>query len=347
MDGFAFERPSALGWLWLAGAVALVAWWAWRRRRADLGRLADRKLLGEIAPDWRPGRRLLRDGLGVAALAFLALALMDPRWGATYEEVRRRGLDVIFVLDTSRSMLARDARPDRLTRSKQFISDAVEAMAGDRVGLVTFAGVPKLASPLTLNYQAFRLVLDETSTQDSARGGSMLGDAIRLAAASFTDDEKAGKAIVVLSDGEDMESFPVEAAENALAERGARVFTIGLGDANEGARIPVAGEGPETRWLLHEGEEVWSRLNPDVLTETALAGGGAYIPAGTAQVDMAEVYDAVIAAAGRRDFEQGTVRRATPRFQLFAGVALALLVAESLLGILAARRKPRWNGGVA
>jgi len=345
MDGFAFERPSAIAWLWLAGAMALVAWWAWRRRRADLARIAERPLLAAIGPGLRPGRRLVRDGLTVAALALLAISLMDPRWGATYEEVRRRGIDVLFVLDTSRSMLARDARPDRLTRAKQFISDSVDAMAGDRVGLVTFAGVPMLASPLTLNYQAFRLTLDETSTQDSARGGSMLGDAIRLAASSFTDDEKAGKAIVVLSDGEDMESFPVEAAENALAERGARTFTIGLGDANDGARIPVAGEGAATRWLVHEGQEVWSKLNPQVLTETALAGGGAYIPAGTAQVDMAEVYDAVIAAAGRRDFEQGTVRRATPRFPWFAGVAFALLVAESLLALFGSRKIPA--GGAA
>lgn len=344
MDGFTFERPSAIAWLWLAGAVALVAWWAWRRRRRDLERLADRRLRAHVAPGFAPGRRLLRDALAVGALALLAVSLMDPRWGATLEEVRRRGIDVIFVLDTSRSMLARDAKPDRLTRARQFISDAVEAMAGDRVGLVTFAGVPKLASPLTLNYGAFRLALEETSTEDSDRGGSMLGDAIRLAAGSFTDDEKAGKAIVVLSDGEDMESFPVEAAENAFEERGARVFTIGLGNDGEGARIPVSGEGSSTRWLVYEGQEIWSKLNPQVLTETALAGGGAYIPAGTAQVDMAEVYDAVIAASGRRDFEQGTVRRATPRFPWFAGIALALLVADAIVGIVAARRSSPAGG---
>jgi len=341
MDGFTFEQPAAIRWLWLAAFAALLAWWGWRQRHRALARLADPSLRATVAPGFRPGRRLVRDGLTVGAIALLAFSLMDPRWGATYEEVRRRGMDVVFIVDVSRSMLARDAKPDRLTRAKQFVADAVEGMAGDRVGLVAFAGGATLASPLTLNYGAFRLALEELTPLDSLRGGSMLGDAIRLAAASFTDTEPGGKAIVILSDGEDMESFPAEAAAKAYGDAGIRVFTIGLGDATDGARIPIGGEGAATRWLVFEGQEVWSRMDPDTLTAIALAGDGAFVPAGTAQVDMAEVFDAVIAASGRRDLEQGTVRRATPRFAWFAGVALVLLVLEGLLAVTgwrAARR---------
>ncbi len=273
------------------------------------------------------------------ALAVLAGALVDPRAGSTREEVRRSGIDVFFVIDISRSMLAEDAAPNRLGRAKQLVLDALDHMAGDRVGLVAFAGTPSMRSPLTLNYGAFRLALNELAPQDAARGGSLLGDAIRLAAESFTDDVKGGKAIVVLSDGEDMDSFPAEAARKAFEEKGIRTYTIGIGDAGDGARIPVSRDRQGQVWLTHEGQEVWTKLNPSVLTQTALAGNGAYIPAGTSLVDMAEVWDSTVAAVGRRDFETQIVTRATPQYGWLVGLALVLLVAEMLVPV-ARRTRP-------
>jgi Ca-activated chloride channel family protein len=327
---FAIEQPHAIHWLWAVLAAALLVWFATARRRRAAQRWADHPLFVRIAPTFSLARPLLRGALATLAMAALAAALLDPRLGSIEAPIERKGVDVVFVVDVSRSMLAEDATPNRLGRAKQLIRDAFERMAGDRVGLVAFAGQPSLQSPLTLNDDMFLMALDELGPRDSARGGSMLGDAIRTAAAAFTDEVKGGKAIVVLTDGEDMDSFPVEAARKAFDEKGIRTYTIGLGNAADGARIPVRTDGKRT-WLVHEGQEVWSKMNPTLLTEIALAGGGAFIPAGTSVVDMGTVYDATVAAVGRRDYGTVTAKRPFPQFQWLVGVALALLVAEACL----------------
>lgn len=323
-------QPFAFHWIWLALGAALLVWFAYRGRRRAAARWADAPLFARIAPRasvWRP---VVRGVLVVLTLAALALAMVDPRAGSTTEEVRRRGIDVYFVVDVSRSMLAEDVAPNRLDRSKQLVLDTLDRLGGDRAGLIAFAGTSSIRSPLTLNYGALRLAVNELAPQDADRGGSLLGDAIRLAADSFTDEVKSGKAIVVLSDGEDMESFPVEAARKAYADRGIRVYTIGLGDSRDGARIPALVDGQRS-WLVHEGQEVWSKMDPSLLTETALAGGGAFVPAGTTHVDMAEVWDATVDAVGRRDFETQLVTRAAPQFGWFVMLALGLLIAEWLV----------------
>lgn len=335
---FVFEQPTGFQWLWAVVAAALLLWFAEASRRRAALRWADARLLPRLTGGVALARGIARPVLVVAALAALATGLADPRAGAVTEQVRRSGIDVFFVIDVSRSMLAEDVKPDRLARARQLVSDALDRMRGDRVGLIAFAGTAVIVSPLTQNFTALRLSLEELSPMASDRGGSLLGDAIRLAAESFTDEAKSGKAIVVLSDGEDMESFPVEAARDAFAQRGARTFTIGIGDPREGARIPVV-EGGRRAWLMHEGREVWTKMDPRVMTEIALAGDGAFIPAGTSLVDMNEIYDQTIGSVARRDYDAESVTRASPQFQWFAGAALILLLVETLLP--ARRRAPR------
>jgi Ca-activated chloride channel family protein len=254
--------------------------------------------------------------------------------------VQRRGLDAIFVVDVSRSMLAGDATPSRLDRARQFVIDASEALQGDRVGLVDFAGSATLRVPLTLNYAAFRQAVQNLEPKGASRGGSMLGEAIRMAANSFPTADKGARAVIVLSDGEDMGSEPAKAAAEALESLGVRVFTVGIGDSRDGARIPVTGTDGQRRYLVHDGQEVWSRMNPDTLREIAQAGGGAFVPAGTAQLDMAAVYRDSLAGLDRVDQEASLVKRQTPRFQWFAGAALVLLVLESLVTDRRARKEP-------
>ena len=330
-----FEHPESLEWLWLVALVGIVAAWSFGARRRSLARFADHPLLQRLAPHLSSFRPVLRSVLSISALLLLVLALADPRWGVRYIEADRRGMDVIFVVDVSRSMLAGDATPSRLDRSKLFIEEAVDAMAGDRVGLVDFAGEPSVRSPLTLNYDALKTSLTEISPRSASRGGSMLGDAIRTAADSFPDDEPGGKAIVVLSDGEDMDSFPVEAAAAAWRDHGARVFTVGIGDDDEGARIPVLVNGQES-WLRYEGQEVWSRMDPELLATVAEAGGGVFVPAGTSLVDLGEFFDDWISTIDLRDGSSAVTRQRTPRFRWFAVPALALLV---LSGLIAERRR--------
>jgi Ca-activated chloride channel family protein len=256
---------------------------------------------------------------------------MDPRWGMQVEQVQRNGLDVIFVMDVSRSMLANDATPSRLERAKQFALDASEALDGDRVGLVDFAGTPAMRTPLTLNYAAFRQAVQNLEPKAAARGGSMLGEAIRMAANSFPAGDKGAKAIIVLSDGEDMDSKPADAAKAAFEEFGVRTFTVAIGDPRDGARIPVMGADGQRRYLVHDGQEVWSKMNPDTMRDIAQAGGGAFVPAGTAQLDMAAMYRDSLGNLDRIDQESSLVKRQTPRFQWFAAAALVLLAVESLI----------------
>jgi len=340
LSEFEFSRPAAAAWLWLVAAVAAIALWRSAARRRLLERFAEAPLLQRIAPTTSAARPMVRIALAVAAMALLVLALLDPRWGFQYEEVERRGLDCFFVVDVSRSMLAEDASPNRLERAKAFIEDGLEALAGDRVGLIAYAGSAAIRCPLTLNHDLLRMAVAELGPESAPRGGSMLGDAIRLAGESFSDTAPGGKVIVVIADGEDQDSFPVEAAAKVHGDLGVRIFTVGIGDAREGARIPV--DTPRGRqWLMHEGREVWTRMDERTLREVAAVAGGTFFPAGTRTIDMQEALERSLADLDRFAQQSTTIRRSTPRFQWFAGLALILLVAESLLS----DRRGGWLGG--
>jgi len=259
------------------------------------------------------------------------------------EEVKRRGADVFFVIDVSRSMLAEDAAPSRLARAKDLVDETVESLGGDRVGLIEFAGTAAMRVPLTLNYGAFRTSLSELKALSGARGGTALANAIELAADSFPENSAGSRAIVILSDGEDLAGGagtgdPVEAARTALKDRSVHVYAIGIGDAREGARIPVARTAEGVRYLVHEGQEVWTKLDERVLREASIAGEGAFIPAGTDRVEMARAYEQTVGALERQEYEGPTVTRRTPRFQWFAGASFALLLAAA---VVPDRRAPK------
>lgn len=328
-ESLAFNAPAAAIWFIAAiGCVLLLGWLTAWRRRARI-RLADSALLPRIAPGLLAARSGLRASLLGASIVLLVPALMDLRGGQSTDTVEQRSIDVMVVVDVSRSMLAEDATPNRLARAKQFASDLVEEVGSDRVGLIEFAGVPAMRCPLTFNHRSFRTQLEALSPQATIRGGSMLGDAIRLAATSL-EDEQGGKAIVVLTDGEDMQSEPVEAAAVAAKEHGIRVVTIGIGDAREGARIPVYESGTR-RYIVHEGQEVWSKMDPTLLKQIADAGEGYFVDAGTGQADMAQLAQLLSAGLTKEARERADVSGRQPLFQVFVALALALLVAESLL----------------
>lgn len=325
-----YNNLSALNWMWLVAALAIIASMAVAWRRRALRTMIDANLLPKIAPEFSILRPALRFALIILAMIALVAAMIDPRWGTESEEIKRRGADVMFVVDVSRSMLAEDATPNRLSRAKVFIDDAIRQMAGDRVGLVDFAGVAAMRTPLTLNYGAFMTSVDDLRPKDAVRGGSMLGDAIRVAAESFSSDATAGRAIVVLTDGEDMGSDPVAAAKEIYDKQGIRIMTVGIGDSRDGGRIPVENDGDRT-WMLHDGQEVWSKMDANTLRDIAQSGGGLFVPAGTAQVDLGDILQRSFSDLERGEFETSTIQRAIPRFQWPAGIALILLVLECLI----------------
>jgi Ca-activated chloride channel family protein len=333
-----FYHLESLHWLWLVCGLALLLVYSTTRVRSAMQRFVSAPLLWQVAPRFSITRRVLAGVLVIGAMTALVAALLDPRWGVRYEEVHRRGNDIIFVLDVSRSMLGEDVTPNRLERAKQYINDVVDQLAGDRVALVTFAGVPAVKCPLTVDYAAFRLSLGEATVESAARGGSLLGDALRLAGESFTDETKDFKSVIVFSDGEDQGSYPAEAAHNLLEDHGAKVYTVGIGDSQTGARIPVIQNNQRT-YLTYQGQEVWTKMNGDALREMALTGGGAYFPVGTGTVDLGEYYRRVIAPSSSRELDSSRIRVDTPQYQWFAGLALLLLLVESLMSLQ--RSSPR------
>jgi Ca-activated chloride channel family protein len=332
-----FDQLGWLNLLWaLPAVVALGVYGTWQRRRA-LRRFAAARLLPALAPPVGWFRPLVRLACVVVTLTALVAALLGPRWGEAAQTVVRRNIDVLVLLDVSRSMLARDIAPDRLERAKLAVrDDLLPALGGDRIGLITFAGTPSLRCPLTSDYGFFRLALDDVSTQSSPRGGTAIGDAIRAAVAAFKSPLDTHRLIILITDGEDHESYPVDAARAAAAEHRVGIVAIGVGDPREGARIPL-GDG---RYVEHDGEPVWSRADFEQLREiTRAAPLGVFVPAGTADFDLGAVYERVAAQLDRHEqAEQQTVRRPTRHYP-FLLVALAAWLVDALIG--AGTREPR------
>ncbi len=318
-------------WAWLLlfvpAVVMLHLYGAWANRRA-------RKLFGVAGSP----RSQIRGGLSAVLLALgvglLALACMDIRWGKTTREAPQRGLEVVFALDVSRSMLAQDAKPNRLTRAKQQIKDMLSEMAGDRVGLVVFAGEANQAVPLTNHYHDFQQKLDSVGPESVPVGGSQLGVAIKAAADAFLSKTNDHKTVVLFTDGEDQESQPIELAKKLHAEDGLRIFTVGLGDMTEGARIPQDSDSQrsqQAQFVQHNGQQVWSKLNGSILKQIATESNAAYIPAGTKRVNIAEVYHRYIANVDQAEFETAKINAFIPRYQWFAFPAFVCVVLSSLL----------------
>jgi hypothetical protein len=338
-----FGNLNQLNWLWLVAVCLTAAMFAAIARRQAMSRFATANLLRQVLPQRGSLRRNFATGLTIVALALMVVALVDIRWAKVWRDVPQKGIEVMFVLDVSRSMLADDAAPNRLERAKQQIKDTIDEMAGDRVGLIVFAGDARQQIPLTTHYDDFKQSLDEVGPQNVRRGGSRLGEAIDMASHSFLTKSNAHKAIVIFTDGEDQESEPVEAAKRAHESAGVRIFAVGLGDMDQGSRIPVGDENRK-QYLTHDGKPVWSKQNGDILRQIATASDGAYIPAGTKQVNMSDVYHSYIAKVEQTKFETARVNQYEARFQWFLLPALLLLLVEVAITTGQSRRKAAVGG---
>lgn len=321
-----------LNWLWLIPPLIVVGLYAAQRRRRALEMFIEAGILDRIQISVSPTRRRWKAALLIVSAALTAFALARPGWNPTAETVERRGRDVVFLLDVSRSMLAEDLAPNRVERAKLAIQDAVDKLEGDRVGLVVFAGNALVKCPLTHDYGFFRLMLDDVSTDSISRGGTMIGDAIRKTLDEVYDDQyKQFKDLVLITDGEDHDSFPFEAAE-AAGERGVRIIAIGLGDENEGQRIPITDEQGRKTFVKYEGKEVWTRLDADTLRRMVnVTPGGKYLNVSTGTIDLGSVYKQLIASAEKKELESRTVKKYHEKFQIFLFVAFALLLGDMII----------------
>lgn len=323
--------------LWALPVVAAVIGYSLYRRSVLLRRLADAKLLPELAASASHVRPVLKSILLLGALGAITFGLARPQWNATPQEIKRLGRDVCFVVDVSRSMLAEDLAPSRLERTKMWVRDALSGVRGDRVAIVAFAGSAVVKCPLTHDYGFARMALDNLSPDSVNRGGTLIGDAIRLATREvFDTDEASHKDIILITDGEDMDSFPVEAAR-AAGEAGIRIIAIGIGDENVGTRIPITDEFGRQSFVTHEGKPVMSRLDAQTLRQVALASrGGQYLNVSTGTIELDKVYEQLIRQAQQREMATTETIRYEEKFQIFLGLALGLVFME---GLISGRRR--------
>lgn len=306
-------------------------------RRKLLHKFAAQRLANELMASHSLTRRRFKQGLLVIALACICIALARPQFGHTWQEARSRGVDIIFAVDVSRSMLAEDVRPNRLSRTKFAILDFIDILQGDRLGLVAFAGEAFLQCPPTLDYGAFRQSLEAVDTDIISLQGTDISRAIEEAMAAFTNEENH-RIIILVSDGEDHEGRAIAAAERA-ARAGITLYSVGVGTA-EGAPIPVTDR--HGRRVYHrdaEGQVVHTRLMSADLEALAEVTGGFYLPLGRGVHSLEEIYHAGIAGLPGRELTSQLQRIPLERFQWPLGLALLLLAWEPILSLR--RRKKR------
>jgi len=327
-------NDKALWLLFLVPAVLVpaYAWCFWRKART-LRVLASHEMLARINNTVSLRKQVLKAVLLILGFTSIVVALTEPKWNPQPQQIRRKGRDVVILLDTSRSMLAEDIKPNRLERSKIAIGDLLEVLAGDRIAIITFAGNATVKCPLTQDYAFVRMALADISTESTSRGGTQIGDAIRKATDEVFDKQsREYKDLILITDGEDHDSFPVQAAQKA-AKDGVRIIAIGLGDDTTGSRIPITGPNGQTTFLKYNGQEVWSRLGSDMLRDVAYATeGGKYLSvAPGTTMDLGRIYQDLIASAEGRELESMTMMKYDEKFQIFIGLAVVLLMSEVLV----------------
>jgi Ca-activated chloride channel family protein len=278
--------------IWVVLAFTIAIFWLERRGRDRLDALLSRVMQRRLTAQTSSSMRILRLVLIGSTLVLGVLAMMRPQLPGGSETISasKQSADIMVVLDVSKSMLAEDAAPNRLQRAKAELSAMVERLKGHRIGLVAFAGRAAVLVPLTPDYGFFRMILRGTNTKSVSRGGTRIGDALRKAIAAF-DPGKGAKMIILITDGEDHESFPEEAANEAL-EAGIQVVTVGFG-SEEGSQITITDPDTGAKSVLTDrsGNVVTSRLDGELLRKIAELTEAPYIPAGVAALDLESIID--------------------------------------------------------
>lgn len=333
-----FSHPG-----WLAGGflACLCLLWLWHRYDARqhlaLARFVSAHLRAELTQSVSIGRRRTRRGLLLAALALLFMALAGPLLGFRWEVVNRRGNDIIFAVDTSRSMLTPDVKPDRLTRAKLAIDDFTNELDGDAVGLVAFAGDAFLVCPITLDYGAFHESLNAIDVNTISRGGTDITSAIHTAQQALRRRPGSDKILILVTDGEDLEGDALAAAQSASRQGGLKIYTIGVGTP-QGDLIPLTGN-PSGGFVKDEsGAFVKSRLDEPALKAIASATGGLYAPLGTEGQGFETIYQRGLAPLLKHDLASRRQKIYTQRYQWPLAASLVLLLLSQLIGT---RRRAR------
>jgi Ca-activated chloride channel family protein len=321
-----FQYPWILFLIWIVPVIG-VAWHVLAGRRMGDQALVSAAMAAKLAPAPATTRRLWQLSLLMLGLILALIAAARPQWGVHDETVYQRGRDLMVLLDVSRSMLARDVHPSRLGRAKVDLLDLIKELRGDRVGLLAFRGRSVSLCPLTTDYGFMAQTLEGTGVDSAPVGETDIGGAIQEALKNFEDEDGSHKAIILITDGDDLAGKAMEAATQAK-EKGVVVFTVGFG-SSEGATIPSATDKKQT--LNYQGQEVVSKLNNSLLRDIAEVTGGAYVPVGLANVKLGDLYRNHLSRISARDLEESSQRRYVERYQVFLFPAVLLFLAVAFL----------------
>lgn len=322
---FRFEDPIYLYLLVLVPLLFLLRLYGLRKRKKNLKKFGDYELLRQLMPDVSQKRRELKFWLMVSALALIIVMLARPQMGSKISQETRKGIEVIIALDISNSMKAEDVAPSRLDKSKMLVENMVDKFTEDKVGLVVFAGDAFVQLPITSDYVSAKMFLQNTDPSLIATQGTDLAKAIQISTNSFTQQDKTGRAIIVITDGEDHEGGAVEAAKAAL-KKGIRVFVLGVGSTS-GTPIP---DGNGGYMKDNTGKEVLSALNEDMCKQVAQAGGGAYIHVDNSNLAQEQLNSELIKLQ-KGDMQSVIYSEYDEQFQAMGIVVILLLIIETLI----------------
>lgn len=327
--GIYFKNPECFYLFWLVPLLALFLWWASRRRVRLLERFGRLHLISGLASPAIAGISFVRRMMVLAAVVFLIFAAARPQYGKKPVILKREGRDIVFLLDTSLSMLAEDIKPSRLTRARFEITSLLDRLEGDRVALVPFAGDANVLCPLTTDYNALGLFLGGVDTDIISLPGTNISRALKVGAEVFDRKQAKYKVMVLITDGEELEGDALEVARS-LKEQGIRLYAIGIG-TTEGVPIPLRVEGGGTEHKRDAGNQVViSRLGETLLMELARTGGGEYYRAGKEAIELERIFED-IKKLEKRELEARDFTLYHDRYQWPLAVALVLLLVESLL----------------
>jgi Ca-activated chloride channel homolog len=346
LEKIAMINFGAPNWLWAFAIIPLLILLfvrAEKRATLRLRSFVSERLLPNLARTVDRRRRKVRFALLLLGLAFAIAALAKPRWGYIYEDVKRKGLDLIFAADTSRSMLSNDVTPSRLQRVKLATQDLLNELQGDRVGLVAFAGRAFLQAPLTIDYDAAVEAINDLDTNTIPEGGTNISAAIELAMQTYGKSAIGNRALIIFTDGEELTGDAVKSAK-AAADAGVRIFTVGVGTP-EGSLIPITGEGGTAFVKDTNGQVVKSKLDEKRLKEIAEATGGFYIHLEDGPRTMKQLFDDGLAKMKTGEIDERMSRRPIERYQWPLGAALfvfgmAFLLRERKRERIRARSSP-------
>lgn len=319
---FRFENPIYLWLLWVIPLLVLIRFIGWRRRKAKFKKLGDPMLLKELMPDISSYRPTVKFTLMLCALSLLIIMVARPQMGTKISHDKRQGIETIICLDISNSMLAEDVAPSRLDKSKMLVENLVDKFSNDKIGLIVFAGDAFVQLPITSDYVSAKMFLQNITPNLIQSQGTNIAQAISLASKSFTQQEKVGRAVIVITDGENHEPGAKEAAE-AAKKQGINVYILGVGTP-KGSPIPL---GSGEYMTDNNGNTVMTALNESMCRELAQAGKGRYIHVDNTS-DAERQLDDDISKLQKGETDAVVYSEYDEQFQAFGLLAILLLIVE-------------------